>query len=73
MASSRSMRRRSRSSVPYTDAATTFVTGPLVFRQNDKDFVAVGTKDGQLLLLDATTLAAPSAMKALTTAGAAFR
>ena len=31
----------------YTDANTTFVTGPLVFRQGDKDVIAAGTKDGQ--------------------------
>ena len=31
----------------YSDPARTMVTGPLVFRQNDKDMVAVGTKDGQ--------------------------
>jgi len=56
----------------YSDPARTIVTGPVVFRQNDKDIIAVGTKDGQILLLDANTLAAPSATPAFTTAGATF-
>ena len=34
--------------------------------------VAVGTKDGRILLLDANTLAASSATPAFTTAGATF-
>ena len=56
----------------YSDPAKTMVTGPLVFRQNDKDMVAVGTKDGQILLLDANTMAVSSATPAFTTAGATF-
>jgi outer membrane protein assembly factor BamB len=37
-----------------------FVTGPMVFRHNDKDIVAAATKDGQILLLDASSLGGPS-------------
>ena len=44
----------------FTDNATTFVTGPLVFRQGGKDVVAAGTKDGRIVLFD-TTLSAPIA------------
>ena len=57
----------------YSDANTTFVTGPLVFGQGGKDVIAAGTKDGRIVLIDAATLAAPaSATKALTAPGATF-
>jgi len=42
----------------FADNATTFVTGPLVFRHGGKDVVAAGTNDGRIVLFD-TTLSAP--------------
>lgn len=56
----------------YADANTTFVTGPTVFRQNDRDVIAAGTKDGRIVLLDANTLAAPLASKQVVAAGGAI-
>ena len=44
----------------FTDSATTFVTGPLVFTHRGKDVIAAGTKDGRIVLFD-TTLSAPIA------------
>lgn len=56
----------------FTDNATTFVTGPLVFRQGGKDVVAAGTNDGRIVLFD-TTLSAPIvSVKVATNADAAF-
>jgi outer membrane protein assembly factor BamB len=43
----------------FTDPSMTFVTGPTVFRHNDKEIVAAGTKDGRIILLDAASLATP--------------
>jgi hypothetical protein len=40
----------------YTDASAQFISGPLVFRHDDKDIVAAATKDGRILLFDATSL-----------------
>jgi hypothetical protein len=40
----------------FTQPAAEFVTGPMVFRQGTKDVVAAATKDGRVLLLDATSL-----------------
>jgi hypothetical protein len=40
----------------FTQPATEFVSGPLVFRRDEKDVVAAATKDGRILLLDAASL-----------------
>jgi hypothetical protein len=40
----------------YTQPSAEFVTGTMVVRHNDKDLVAAATKDGRILLLDATSL-----------------
>jgi hypothetical protein len=40
----------------YTAANATFVTGPTVFKQNDREVVAAATKDGRILLLSASSL-----------------
>lgn len=40
----------------FTAAGTEFVTGPTVFRHNDKEIVTAATKDGRILLLDAASL-----------------
>jgi hypothetical protein len=40
----------------FTQPDAEFVTGPTIVRQNEKDFVAAGTKDGRVLLLDASSL-----------------
>ena len=62
----------------FTQPTAEFVTGPMVFRHNDKDIVAAATKDGRILLLDASSLGGSShstplhASRALTAAGATF-
>jgi outer membrane protein assembly factor BamB len=43
----------------FTDPSITFVTGATVFKHNDKDIVAAGTKDGRIVLLDAASLSKP--------------
>ena len=40
----------------FTQPAAEFVTGPTILRHNDKEIVATATKDGRILLLDATSL-----------------
>ena len=40
----------------FTQPAAEFVTGPTILRHSDKDIVAAATKDGRVLLLDATSL-----------------
>jgi hypothetical protein len=40
----------------YTHPAAEFVTGPTIFRHNDREIVAAGTKDGRILLLDVASL-----------------
>jgi len=40
----------------FTQPDAEFVTGPTIIRQNDKDVVAAATKDGRVLLLDASSL-----------------
>jgi putative pyrroloquinoline-quinone-binding quinoprotein len=40
----------------FTQPAAEFVTGPTILRHNDKEIVAAATKDGRVLLLDATSL-----------------
>ncbi|MEO7192711.1 MAG: hypothetical protein ABI051_16805 [Vicinamibacterales bacterium] len=40
----------------YTQPTAEFVTGPMVFRHNNTDVVAAGTKDGRIVLLDASSL-----------------
>ena len=43
----------------FTDPSMTFVTGPTVFKHNDKEIVAAGTKDGRIILLDAAAMSKP--------------
>jgi hypothetical protein len=40
----------------FTQPAAEFATGPTILRHNDKELVAAATKDGRILLLDATSL-----------------
>jgi len=40
----------------FTDPRTEFVSTPVIFSHGDKDIVAVATKDGRVLLLDARAL-----------------
>jgi len=40
----------------FTQPAAEFVTGPTVFKHNDRDVVAAATKDGRILLLNAASL-----------------
>jgi outer membrane protein assembly factor BamB len=40
----------------YTSPTAEFVSSPLVFKHNDKDIIAAATKDGRVLLLDASSL-----------------
>jgi hypothetical protein len=40
----------------FTPSGVEFVTGPTVFKQNDRDVIAAATKDGRVLLLDAASL-----------------
>jgi len=40
----------------FTQPTTEFVTGPTIFRHADKDIVAAATKDGRIILLDASAL-----------------
>ena len=40
----------------FTQPNAEFVTGPTILRRNDKDIVAAATRDGRVLLLDATSL-----------------
>jgi outer membrane protein assembly factor BamB len=40
----------------FTQPTAEFVTGPMIFRHNDKDLVAAATRDGRIVLLDATSL-----------------
>jgi putative pyrroloquinoline-quinone-binding quinoprotein len=40
----------------FTQSGVEFVTGPNVFKHNDRDVVAAATKDGRILLLNATSL-----------------
>jgi hypothetical protein len=43
----------------FTQPTAEFVTGPTVFRHNDKDIVAAATRDGRVVLLDASSLGGP--------------
>jgi outer membrane protein assembly factor BamB len=62
----------------FTQPTADFVSGPIVFKFNDKDLVAAATRDGRILLLDATALGGPGHSTALhesrrvITPGAAF-
>ena len=62
----------------YTDPKAEFVTGPTILRRNDKDIVMAATKDGRILLLDATSLGGANhstplhASRSLLGAGATF-
>jgi hypothetical protein len=40
----------------FTQSNATFVTGPAVFKHNDREIVAAATKDGRILLLNAASL-----------------
>ncbi len=40
----------------FTQPGAEFVTGPTVFKHNDREYVAAATKDGRVVLLDATAL-----------------
>jgi hypothetical protein len=40
----------------FTSPTVEFATAPIFFRHNDKDIVAATTRDGRVLLLDATSL-----------------
>ena len=40
----------------FTQPGVEFVTGPSVFKHNDRDIVAAATKDGRVLLLNAASL-----------------
>jgi hypothetical protein len=40
----------------FTQTGVEFVTGPMVFRQKDVQLVAAGTKDGRVIVLNATAL-----------------
>jgi hypothetical protein len=40
----------------FTQPDAEFVTGPTILKHNDKDIVAAATKDGRLILLDASAL-----------------
>jgi hypothetical protein len=40
----------------FTQPAAEFVTGPTVFKHNSRDVVAAATKDGRILVLNATSL-----------------
>ena len=44
----------------FSEPTAEFVTGPMVFRHNNKDIVAAATKDGRILLLDASSLGGSS-------------
>jgi hypothetical protein len=44
----------------FTQPATEFVTPPLVLTVADREIVAAGTRDGAIVLLDATSLGGPS-------------
>jgi putative pyrroloquinoline-quinone-binding quinoprotein len=60
----------------FTEPTAEFVTGPMIVRRNDKEIVAAATKDGRILLLDASSLGGSShstplaASKPLVAAGA---
>jgi outer membrane protein assembly factor BamB len=56
----------------FTDSATTFATGPLVFTHGGKDVIAAGSKDGRILLFDATLAAPIASIKVGSDAGATF-
>lgn len=40
----------------FTQAGVEFVTGPTIFKHDDRDVVAAATKDGRVILLNATSL-----------------
>ena len=40
----------------FTQPASEFVTGPTIVRHNDRDIVAAATKDGRIILLEASSL-----------------
>jgi outer membrane protein assembly factor BamB len=40
----------------FTQPGAEFVTGPTIFRNNGKEIVAAATKDGRIILLDASSL-----------------
>jgi len=40
----------------FTQPTAEFVTGPTILRQDDKDIVAAATRDGRIMLLDASAL-----------------
>ena len=44
----------------FTQPTTEFVTGPTIIRRDDKEIVAAATKDGRVLLLDASSLGGSS-------------
>ncbi len=49
----------------YTEPAAEFVTGPTILRHNGKDLVAAATRDGRVVLLDASSLGGPTHAAAL--------
>ena len=49
----------------FTDPATEFVTGPTILRHGGRDLVAAATKDGRVVLLDASSLGGASHATAL--------
>jgi hypothetical protein len=59
----------------FTQPAAEFTTGPAVFKQNDTEYVVAATKDGRVLVLNATALGGadhgtPRASAQLVAAGA---
>jgi outer membrane protein assembly factor BamB len=49
----------------FTQPTADFVSGPTVFKFNDRDIVAAATRDGRILLLDASALGGASHSTAL--------
>ena len=56
----------------FNDAKATFATGPVVFTHSGKDVIAAGTKDGRILLFDASLSAPLSSTQVSTASGATF-
>jgi hypothetical protein len=56
----------------FTQPTSEFVTGPTVFRQGANDVVAAATKDGRVILLDASSLGGANHTKPLMTSRPLF-
>ena len=62
----------------FTEPSAEFVTGPTIFKQGSKELVAAATKDGRILVLDASSLGGANhgtpmyASKPVFTTGGAF-